>query len=984
MAPQDQEAPSGSGMLFEFDPITNTYVALPGSCISGGTLVQASNQKLYGRTTQDGDIFEYDLAAGTCTIKYTPSAGSGGNNVTEADYSLVQSTNGKLYGTLLDAAYTVGDIFEFDIASNAFASKSSFSSSNGNGPIGTLLLRITPSTPASAITLASIYSTQLQINFTKGNGAKRLVVVKPNGPVDFTPVENVAYAVGDVGNGNRVVMNDNSSGVYAMGLVPNTLYHVKVFEYNELGKKRNYLTTGAPNASFTTLPLPDVSLTAPANNSVNQNVTVSASAKALSGATTYTLELNTQADFSGTPIVKSGARTQSFSGLSYSTQYYARAKTNLSPDYGIVTSFTTATPEYFSYVKTPANVATNVNVNLTITSNTVIGATTYTIELNTASDFTGTSLVKSGAVSQVFNNLAVGTTYYSRVKTDLSPNWGSSRSFTTGDAAALSYITTPANNAANQLWSLNVTCNTVTGASSYTVQLSPSSDFSSGIVENTSSTTTVPFSSLQYNTQYFARVRTDLNPATWGPTRSFTTGYPPNFTYITSPSNNAVNIARVVNLVSSVVRDATSYTIEANTAPDFTGTSIVNSGPSNTMSFSLEYATLYYVRVKTNLAPEWGPSRSFATTTAIANTYVTLPANNAVNQLPTLNVSANEIYGATSYTIQLSTASDFSSGIIELTGPTQTISFPQLAYNTTYYSRVTTNLTPGLWGATRSFKTIDHYITAPANGATLVNWVTNITSNTISGTSTYTIEANTSPDFTGTSIVRSGASTAQSFTLAYDQLYYVRAKSNLASGWGSVRSFTTGNPISLAYVAAPANGATNVATTVNVSANTLAGVTSYTIELNTASDFTGTSIVKSGAYRLAFNGLTPGTVYYNRVQTSLAPGQWGETRSFTTAGATGRIAGNDETIAEMTLPEDGFNVILYENPFRHKLSFTISGGADNQTEFRLIDMKGTVIQKGPAPVNRQVDIEHRLVPGIYLLQVTSAGRTKTVRAAKVD
>ncbi|MFY7886325.1 MAG: hypothetical protein ACOVOV_15925, partial [Dolichospermum sp.] len=301
---------------------------------------------------------------------------------------------------------------------------------------------LTPSVQVSNITIAPKYSTQLQINFTPGNGNKRLVVIKQGSEVDFTPVEETSYSLGEAGNGNRIVKNDGGNNVNVSGLLANTVYFIKIFEFNENNGHWSYLKEGAPSTNFTTLPLPNVVITSPANNLNNQNVTLTVSAQTLTGATTYTLELSTSADFSGTTLVKSGSRTQSFTGLQYSKQYFARVKTNLSPDYGNVTTFFTGSPEHFAYVTNPVNLSVNRNINLSVTSNTVIGATTYTIEVNTLADFSGTSFVKSGGATQTFNNLLYSTTYYTRVKTNLSPNWGGTRSFTTGNALALSYVVT--------------------------------------------------------------------------------------------------------------------------------------------------------------------------------------------------------------------------------------------------------------------------------------------------------------------------------------------------------------------------------------------------------------------------------------------------------------------------------------------------------------------------------------------------------------
>src|SRR6185436_20952335 len=105
------------------------------------------------------------------------------------------------------------------------------------------------------------------------------------------------------------------------------------------------------------------------------------------------------------------------------------------------------------YVITPANISTGQALTLNVTSRVITGATSYTIELNDAFDFTGNSFVKTGAVTQSFTGLSYGTTYYTRVKTNLSANYGSITSFRTGNV----YVTTPTNNAVNVNYNTNVT-----------------------------------------------------------------------------------------------------------------------------------------------------------------------------------------------------------------------------------------------------------------------------------------------------------------------------------------------------------------------------------------------------------------------------------------------------------------------------------------------------------------------------------------------
>jgi hypothetical protein len=182
----------------------------------------------------------------------------------------------------------------------------------------------------------------------------------------------------------------------------------------------------------------------PANGQTEVSVTPSLRAyNGLNGVTnsasSYRIEISESSAFTGTVHVinsTNGVGKINPPGLKYSTKYYARVKTNLIDDFGLVTTFTTHAPEKYSFVGSPVNGATNVPLNgVKVTANIVYGATLYTIELNTNAAFTGTSIVKTSATANqrtiVFDGLQPSTTYYTRVKTNYPSNWGPTRSFTT-------------------------------------------------------------------------------------------------------------------------------------------------------------------------------------------------------------------------------------------------------------------------------------------------------------------------------------------------------------------------------------------------------------------------------------------------------------------------------------------------------------------------------------------------------------------------
>jgi len=100
---------------------------------------------------------------------------------------------------------------------------------------------IEPTINASNSVLLQKQPSSLQFAFTKGNGAKRLVLAKANTAVDAFPVDltayttNAAFGIGtEIGTENFVVYNGTDTTFTITGLSAASTYHFAVFEYNGL------------------------------------------------------------------------------------------------------------------------------------------------------------------------------------------------------------------------------------------------------------------------------------------------------------------------------------------------------------------------------------------------------------------------------------------------------------------------------------------------------------------------------------------------------------------------------------------------------------------------------------------------------------------------------------------------------------------------------------------------------------------------------
>lgn len=117
-----------------------------------------------------------------------------------------------------------------------------------------------PTAQPTAVTIDNIDLTTFRINWTGGNGANSLVVVKQGSAVDAVPVDGTTYTAGTtfgntgLGSGNSVVYRSNSNTVTVTGLTASTTYHIAVFEYNggEGSEYKNYMTATPATASAAT------------------------------------------------------------------------------------------------------------------------------------------------------------------------------------------------------------------------------------------------------------------------------------------------------------------------------------------------------------------------------------------------------------------------------------------------------------------------------------------------------------------------------------------------------------------------------------------------------------------------------------------------------------------------------------------------------------------------------------------------------------
>ncbi len=271
------------------------------------------------------------------------------------------------------------------------------------------------------------------------------------------------------------------------------------------------------------------------------------------------------------------------------------------------------TDEFAVKIDYPLLGSTNVNVCGTIGATYLEAATLYTFELSMFSDFSASTTVTGIANNFYYSNLSYSQLYYVRVKTDLSSQWSEAISFTTGSLNELTFISFPDDMATKVNTDGTIGANYLCEGAVYTFELSVEPDFSdSSIVVNTSDPYFY-YSNLAYAHQYYVRVKTNLAPV-WSETITFTTGTLAELTFISYPENGSTGIEVNGQLEANWLQTCTYYLFQISKNPNFSGskTEIKSLSPYTDYG-QLEYGQLYYVRMKTDLSPQWSETVSFTT-----------------------------------------------------------------------------------------------------------------------------------------------------------------------------------------------------------------------------------------------------------------------------------------------------------------------------------------------------------------------------------
>jgi len=397
------------------------------------------------------------------------------------------------------------------------------------------------------------------------------------------------------------------------------------------------------------------SLASPANAATGQATNVVLSWSAVTGATSYRLLVSTDPNFGTSVYDQSGltGTSQAMSGLLNATTYYWKVSASNTAGaslFSSVRSFTTlAAAPAVPTLASPADAATGVAVSTTLSWNASTGATNYRLQVASVSSFATTVVDDSTltGTSRAVSGLSNNTTYYWRVSAKNaggSSAFSAARSFTTIVAApGVPTLSAPANGATGVSVSPTLTWNAATGATTYRVQLSIASDFSTTIVDDATPTgTTRAVGPLNNNTTYYWRVSATNAGGTsaYSATSSFTTIVSlPSAPTLASPADSAINLQLSATLSWNAGTGASGYHVQVSTSSSFASPLVDDSTVTTTSRTvtGLALNTTYYWRVRSKNAAGYSAftnARSFKTirTTAVEQIDGAVPTDYVLSQ----------------------------------------------------------------------------------------------------------------------------------------------------------------------------------------------------------------------------------------------------------------------------------------------------------------------------------------------------------------
>lgn len=378
------------------------------------------------------------------------------------------------------------------------------------------------------------------------------------------------------------------------------------------------------------------SLSSPGVGAIVCNTTVSFVWNDVVGATNYQMQVDNNSNFSSpetdlgfTPPTHSVSIVLTDNCLPYHWRVRAKNTCNWG-DWSTTRTVTVCSAPATPTLASPANDAVDVTQPIVLNWNDIDGISYYQVQIDTDSGFVSSVIDHNRTVSiDTVAELTGSTQYFWRVRAAsgcITTAWSSIYNFTTAicDVPDTATLISPAAADSGLTQPITLDWNNVTGALSYRVMVDNDADFSSTVVEDEVTPSTLDIMGLTAGTKYYWRIRS-YNGCGWGEwsdTNWFKTCYMLGAPVLVTPTDGDTIMSMPVSFDWNDVATASKYQFQIDDTITFVSP-LTNQQMTASQfgTYDLGFGIRYYWRVRAYGTCGWGSwstVRSCTTSAALA------------------------------------------------------------------------------------------------------------------------------------------------------------------------------------------------------------------------------------------------------------------------------------------------------------------------------------------------------------------------------
>ena len=669
----------------------------------------------------------------------------------------------------------------------------------------------------------------------------------------------------------------------------------------------------------------------------------------VTGASKYEIQVSTDISFS-TFIVKDTVIVSRYflNSLSNFKEYFTRVKalSNYTQSSWTPThKFSTIVGKVSLVSPTNNSIAKDTADNLSWT--VVQGKTDYQVQIAKDENFSTIILDQNINPEQLnYNSLSYFTEYWWKVRAkDPSGSygdWSFVRKFQT--KVNKPTLITPANLSNELSFSQILDWSDVIGADKYTIQLSDKSDFSNLILNKSITVTQETISSLLPYTKYYWRAvaENSTKKGNWSDVFSFTTQV--DVATLISPSTNSINLDTFQVLQWNKATYADNYEVRIDTKNTFDTPNLIISNPTQNSRDvkNLLFDTVYYWKVNIKAGTETGAwSDIWNFRTKLKEPTLQIPINNSTNINFADKLEWSDTAPSSSYKIQISLFSNFSSFVVDETVNDNEYDFTGLEDYKVYYwrSRAIRGQYQSDWSATNTFKTKlgNTSLISPLDKS--INHDTSLafTWNKKVYADKYTIQVSLDNSFTSSQLVTSSVNNNiyNGIELIHDTTYYWRTKVHLLndeSDWSDIFSFRT--KLEKPSLISPNLSSIDIPTNGQLKWNKLTTNSQSRVQISLSSDFANPlkdELVNNDTY--SYSNLQNDKKYYWHVKSERGQyeSDWSNTFDFNTPSTIDRPQLNypSNNMKNLEIASVNLKWIALSNVTNYRIQIALTNNFDN-------------------------------------------------------